>query len=65
MAEITLTRELYDQLKRDERSLLELLPQCDKLEACKIDSGSYRAVIQSLLADIKAVEDQFATPPPK
>jgi hypothetical protein len=65
VSEIKLSREVYDQLKRDERKLLDLLPQCDRLDACQIDTGSYRGVIQSLLDNISQLENQFANPPPK
>ena len=64
-AEIKLSREMYDELKRRERQLLDLLPQCDRFDQCGMDSGAYRGVLQNLLLQIQQIEQQFATPPPK
>lgn len=65
MAEIKLSRELYDILKKQESELLAAIPTCDKMDACNFDTGAYRAVIQSALNDIQQLEMQFASPPPK
>ena len=62
MAEIRLSTESYETIKRDQRRLLDLLPRCDQFDSCGIDTTQYRTVIQQLLNDIEQLEVQFVGP---
>jgi hypothetical protein len=65
MSGIKLTREQYDALKAAQRRLLEMLPECDKLSGCGIQTDSERSVIQDQLSQIDGIFAAYADPPPR
>lgn len=60
-----LTRQQYDAMKKEERSLQDTLEMCDRAERCNIDVGQYRGVIDELRGRISAYEREFFSPVPK
>lgn len=59
------TRKDYDELKRVQRLLHDLLPECDKLEACGKEADGYRAIIAEIAKYLTAIETHYFTPPPE
>lgn len=59
------TREAYEQLKREQRKLHDMLVTFDKAEACGVDCQQLRLINEELLNNLTAIEQHFMTPPPR
>lgn len=60
-----LSRDQYDQLRKDKSRLVEVLEGAERAESCGIDCQGQKGAAQQLLTALENYEKHFFTPPPK
>jgi len=58
------TKRDFDELKRMERRLTDMLPILDRAESCGVECQTFREVVQEFLRRFGLFESNFFTPPP-